>query len=641
MFWPTMFWPRPKSIRPVLATSFAITVMICLLAAAPAAAQTHPPPATVPQPDSPAPHEGAAGVIATIPVGSHPWGIAVNPSTHRIYVANSGAGSVSVIDGLTNSVIATIPVGYAPLFYVAVNPNTNRIYAAANGSGSLAVIDGASNTVIATVSGFSAPEGVAVHPDRNRIYVTHGGNQLSVVDGGSNTITGVMGTGFWNHDVTVAPSTDRAYVCRTDAQSIAVMDLANGMMIAELNAGCHTAVNPNTNRVYVTNLSSRTLTVIDGATNGTVATLYKDAWDGLLAVNPSENCVYAPNPEADTVNIIDGVTNTVLGAIATGAGSGPYGVAVDTATGLVYVTNRDSNSVSVIQDTLCKPASETITILHAGTRPTVDGDLTEWQSLEQTLLNRDTASSITGVVTSPAKSDLSAGLRGVWTSDTLYFAAAITDDVLVGNNSPQIWGDDAIELGIRIGNTTHQVTVAVDGRQTDQGSPITSLAFITRTVAGGWSLEVAIPVAALGLAQLQAGQSYPFTFGLWDDDLYTYPGQTHMIWQGTSTNMYSADWGTLTLSSTIHNFPSPPTLTPTATASPTNTPSPTATATATSTPTATATATSTPTTTATATATATPTDLPTYTPTPTDSPTATASPTATYMPKLFLPLILR
>ena len=59
----------------------------------------------------------------------------------------------------------------------------------------------------------------------------------------------------------------------------------------------------------------------------------------------------------------------------------------------------------------------------------------------------------------------------------LYFAAAIKDDVLVGNNSTQIWGDDVIELAIRVpaDSQTHQFTLAVDGRKTDNGNPITSL----------------------------------------------------------------------------------------------------------------------------------------------------------------------
>ncbi len=38
-------------------------------------------------------------------------GVAVNPATNRIYVANSGANSVTVINGSTDSVITTITTG--------------------------------------------------------------------------------------------------------------------------------------------------------------------------------------------------------------------------------------------------------------------------------------------------------------------------------------------------------------------------------------------------------------------------------------------------------------------------------------------------------------------------------------------------
>ena len=116
---------------------------------------------------------------------------------------------------------------------------------------------------------------------------------------------------------------------------------------------------------------------------------------------------------------------------------------------------------------------------------------------------------------------------------------------MVGNDSTQIWGDDVLELGIRVGSTTHQFILAVDGRKTDNGNPIASLLVVTRTVPGGWTLEVAVPATALGLTQLKTDQQYPFTFALWDDDLFTYPGQTHMIWRGTDTYTYGPDWGAL------------------------------------------------------------------------------------------------
>ncbi|MED3297157.1 YVTN family beta-propeller repeat-containing protein, partial [Bacillus thuringiensis] len=56
----------------------------------------------------------ANAVIATISVGSSPFGVGVNPSTNRIYITNANNNNVSVIDGLTNSVITTIPVRNGP-----------------------------------------------------------------------------------------------------------------------------------------------------------------------------------------------------------------------------------------------------------------------------------------------------------------------------------------------------------------------------------------------------------------------------------------------------------------------------------------------------------------------------------------------
>ena len=141
------------------------------------------------------------------------------------------------------------------------------------------------------------------------------------------------------------------------------------------------------------------------------------------------------------------------------------GIAVDSA-GQAYVagyttqpTSRPASAPATIPPStaasrrLCRqaghePVNDRRRSPRAGARPTIDGNLTEWQALSQTLLDKDTASTITGEV--PSYADLSAGLRAAWAPDALYFAAGITDDVLVGNNSTQIWGDDVIELGIRV-----------------------------------------------------------------------------------------------------------------------------------------------------------------------------------------------
>ena len=55
-------------------------------------------------------------VVATVPVGNLPHGVAVTPDGKHVYVANIGVPThVSVIATATNTVVATIPVGSAPM----------------------------------------------------------------------------------------------------------------------------------------------------------------------------------------------------------------------------------------------------------------------------------------------------------------------------------------------------------------------------------------------------------------------------------------------------------------------------------------------------------------------------------------------
>jgi YVTN family beta-propeller protein len=99
-------------------------------------------------------------------------------SVNRIYVANFNENTVSVIDGATNAVIDTIPVGINPAG-VAVNPLTNRIYVGNLNSDNVSVIDGSTNTVIATIPAGDGASAVAVNTATNAIYVANSNDILS------------------------------------------------------------------------------------------------------------------------------------------------------------------------------------------------------------------------------------------------------------------------------------------------------------------------------------------------------------------------------------------------------------------------------------------------------------------------------
>jgi YVTN family beta-propeller protein len=62
-----------------------------------------------------------------VSVGKGPVSIAVNTTTGRAYVANVTDGTVSVLDGATDAVLATVPVGDLP-YSIAANSVTNKVY---------------------------------------------------------------------------------------------------------------------------------------------------------------------------------------------------------------------------------------------------------------------------------------------------------------------------------------------------------------------------------------------------------------------------------------------------------------------------------------------------------------------------------
>jgi len=66
-------------------------------------------------------------------------GIAYDSSNGYIYVANFFSSTVSVINGATNTVIATIPVGSMPAG-VAYDPSNGYIYVTNYGSGTVSII---------------------------------------------------------------------------------------------------------------------------------------------------------------------------------------------------------------------------------------------------------------------------------------------------------------------------------------------------------------------------------------------------------------------------------------------------------------------------------------------------------------------
>jgi len=140
----------------------------------------------------------------TLSVGNAPIALAVNPKRNEVYVVNSQpgqpAGSVSVIDTDKNAVIATIPVQRNPSS-ITVDATGQRAFVTNTGSNTVNVLDLAKHQAIATVATGNKPDAAAISLDGRTLVVTNAASgAVSVFSAGipplSNKTTLVTPIGF-------------------------------------------------------------------------------------------------------------------------------------------------------------------------------------------------------------------------------------------------------------------------------------------------------------------------------------------------------------------------------------------------------------------------------------------------------------
>ncbi len=159
------------------------------------------------------------------------YGIAVDPTTNRLYVGNSAAaGTVSVLDAanLTTPPSATISVGGAPN-NIAVSAAARRVFASSSAGDPMSVINADTNAVIKTIAlapTLSASEGLSVDAGRSRLYVAHeSANKLAIIDttADADTVLTQVTVGTFPQDAAVNVATDRVYVPNFSSNTVSVV----------------------------------------------------------------------------------------------------------------------------------------------------------------------------------------------------------------------------------------------------------------------------------------------------------------------------------------------------------------------------------------------------------------------------------
>ncbi|NPV90600.1 MAG: beta-propeller fold lactonase family protein [Firmicutes bacterium] len=292
------------------------------------------------------------------PARRYPIALAVNQNTNTVYTANKGSLDVTVIDGATDTVAATISAGTYPSA-IAVNPDTNKIYVTNQHDKTVLVIDGATNAVIATLPTGTYPVDLTVNRAANKVYVANNSSKnVTVIDGATDTVLGTVTAGNSPYDLSVNQNTNRVYTANYYDKTVSVIDGATNTLITNVTSDTGpyaVALNQTTNKVYVTNLKNiitnenGTVTVIDGATHTVSNSITVGVKPRAIAVNPATNRVYVANLDNDSVMVIDGATDTITATVT--VGDGPLALGINQNTDKIYVANCGDDTVTVIDGT--------------------------------------------------------------------------------------------------------------------------------------------------------------------------------------------------------------------------------------------------------------------------------------------------
>jgi len=171
-------------------------------------------------------------VIATIPVGTNPEGLAIRPDGAFVYVANNGSGDVSVINTTTNTVTATVSLGPNPID-IAVLPDGTIAYVTIAGADQVIAFDTATNSITSTFGVGTSPFGIAARPTGGFVYVANqASDDVSILQG--ITFLGSIPVGDNPIDVAVSADGRVAYVTNASGDTLSVINLITNTVTATI-----------------------------------------------------------------------------------------------------------------------------------------------------------------------------------------------------------------------------------------------------------------------------------------------------------------------------------------------------------------------------------------------------------------------
>ena len=334
----------------------------------------------------------------TLQVGANPTGMATNPVRNEVYVVNTGSagqsGSLSVIDTVANRVAATIPLHRLP-YFIAVEPSGHRAFVANSGSNTVSVIDLDRRREVALAGTGEQPGMVMVSPDSRSLVVTNrGSGSVSIFEVepydskayGAKvlrfraTFSGCPGA----TDAKILPDSSKAFIACSSGHQVMAVSLAaepgswparqdsaalTDHFLTFLDVGLqpvHLAMKPDGGEIFSSNFGSNTISEMSTWTNEVTSTFPIGDKPVRSIVGADNSTLWVSNFGADSIGIYSIDDGRLVSSVRTG--SAPDALAFSADEHLLLAADAHSGDVAVIR-TQGKLGAALFTTLPAGQSP--------------------------------------------------------------------------------------------------------------------------------------------------------------------------------------------------------------------------------------------------------------------------------
>jgi YVTN family beta-propeller protein len=179
-------------------------------------------------------------IRATITTPARPHSIVMSPDGAWVYTGCYGGAAIAIINAASASLAATIPLPQnAEPYGLAISLDGRYLYASDNLTGRLFVVDAQARRVVDSVPVGLHPALVAYSPDGKTLYVANGGSHsVSVLDIGADpahpTIRATIGVSGYPHGIAITPDGRYVVIADTLGKSLSIIETSTSKVIATI-----------------------------------------------------------------------------------------------------------------------------------------------------------------------------------------------------------------------------------------------------------------------------------------------------------------------------------------------------------------------------------------------------------------------